>query len=805
MPERGPTLRNFIRRPLQNDHYIPLPAVVEKLGTDLEKGLSSTQARTRLKKDGPNVISIRHGRTFRGLRRACAPFSVLLVFGGVLAFAAYGLQVYEHYNWHELDYIYSGFILFFIAAINAACFMYQHQRQTKTLEKFQILWPRNVCVIRDGKRQLIPVSDVVKGDLVEIQSGQRIPADIRLVATHSMMVDHYFITNDRTPILRDVHSKHKNILRSKNMAFLSTQCVEGFGRGIVVATGDRSVIGRIARLTVLLDSDVKPPLAYEIRLYDKFVAGFVTFVTIIFTVWVTLGKYSLSDLLINAITTIASNVPEGLIPAIGVILTVMLNRLGKDRCLMKHLLTLDTLGLTSAVILRTRVLTTKEMSVSHLWMDNEIFTVTESKDDPVNEKYLSAKSWPSFSRGAILSNCAEYPGGNPDNSNVEREYGEGVDIAILTFMEKMVGNVMEYRRSPERVLSYPFDSKNSYSVTMHRFTTRPDEPSECIAFIKGSPEILWQRSSTLLLHGASVEVDENAKEKFWKAFEELGELAETVVGLCDYILPKEEYEENECFASTSIRLPEKGLRFLGLMSLLDPPKQDSIETIVKLRQAGIKVILASGAHDAAATGIAKKSGFISDDPELKSAEEIKNMARRPINPEECKSVVVTREVLQSLEAEELGKLLDSHSELVFTRVTPHQKFLLVDVLQRRGESVVLVGQGTSEAAAIKKADIGIAMAQCGSGVVIESAHMVLLDNNLSSVLKGIESGRLTYINIKKSLLLALSAHVPEMFPFFINIVAELPMPLMAKAFLCLNIGIDIVSLSLALLIIIKHP
>ncbi|CAL1279866.1 unnamed protein product [Larinioides sclopetarius] len=156
---------------------------------------------------------------------------------------------------------------------------------------------------------------------------------------------------------------------------------EGFGRGIVVSTGDRTVIGRIARLTVVLDSDVKPPLAYEIRMYDRYVAAFVTVVTVIFTLWVTLGKYRLSDLLINAITTIASNVPEGLIPAIGVILTVMVYRLGKGRCLVKHLLALDTLGLTSAVILRTRVLTTKEMSVSHLWMDSEIFSVTESKDD----------------------------------------------------------------------------------------------------------------------------------------------------------------------------------------------------------------------------------------------------------------------------------------------------------------------------------------------------------------------------------------------------------------------------------------
>ncbi|CAL1279868.1 unnamed protein product, partial [Larinioides sclopetarius] len=327
--------------------------------------------------------------------------------------------------------------------------------------------------------------------------------------------------------------------------------------------------------------------------------------------------------------------------------------------------------------------------------------------------------------------------------------------------------------------------------TIHRFTRRPDEPSECIAFVKGSPDILWQRSSTLLLRGASVEIDEHSKGKFWKAFEELGELAEIVVGLCDYRLPEEEYKENDDFASASIRLPESGLRFLGLMSLLDPPKHDSMETIVKLRHAGIKIILASGAHTTATVGIAKMSGLIGEEPELKSAEEIKNMDGRRISPKECKSVVVARDALQSLKAEELGRLLDSHSELVFTSVTPHQKLLLVDALQRRGESVVLVGQGASETAAIKKADIGVALAQSGSGVVVESADMVLLDNNLSSLLKGIESGRLTYINIKKSLLLALSAHVPEMFPFFINIVAELPMPLMSKAFLCLNIGIDI--------------
>ncbi|KAF8774486.1 Sodium/potassium-transporting ATPase subunit like protein [Argiope bruennichi] len=790
---------------IKNDHYVPLPALVEKLGTDLEKGLNSTQARAVLEKDGPNVISIRRGRTFRGMRRMFGPFTVMLLFGGMLAFAAYGLQVYEHYNWQELDYVYSGFILFFISFINAICFMYQHKSQTKTFEKFQIMWPKKACVIRDGERQLIPVSQVVKGDMVEIQAGERLPADIRLVVAHSMTVDNRFITNDSTPVPRNVHTKHKNILRSENMAFLSTQCMDGFGRGIVVATGDRTVVGKIARLTVILDSDIKPPLAYEIRIYDKYVAVFVTLVTAVFCVWVTLGKYSLSDLLINAITTIASNVPEGLIPTIGVILTVMVKRLGKNRCLMKNLMTLDTLGLTSTVILRTKSLTTKEMIVSHLWMDDKIYTVTENEDGPVKAEYLSAKSFSDFSRGAILSNCAESPYKNPENTSVKRQYSEEVDNAILAFMEKTVGNVMEYRRKNERVLSYPFNAKSSYSlrskashferscrfqVTIHRFTCN-DAPSEYVAFIKGSPEILWQRSSSLLLRGGFVEIDENLKEKFWRAFKEFGRLAEIVVGLCDYVLPKEEYGENESFASTSISLPDSGLRFLGMISLLDPPEQDSIETIVKLRQAGIKVLLASGAHDAAAIGIAKKYGFIADDPALKTVEEINSMTRRSINPEECKSVIITREILHSLEAEDLDKLLGSDSELVFTRVTSHQKFMIVDALQRRGETVALVGEGISEAASIKKADIGIALANFGRDTVVESADMVLLDNNLSGILKGIELGRLSYTNIKKSLLLAMSAHVPEMLPFFLNIVAELPMPLMAKAFLCLNIGIDI--------------
>jgi len=289
------------------------------------------------------------------------------------------------------------------------------------------------------------------------------------------------------------------------------------------------------------------------------------------------------------------------------------------------------------------------------------------------------------------------------------------------------------------------------------------------------------------------------KESFNNAYLELGGLGERVLGFCDYMLPTEKYPLGYPFDADAVNFPVHGLRFVGLMSMIDPPRAAVPDAVAKCRSAGIKVIMVTGDHPITAKAIAKSVGIISEGNE--TVEDIANRLNIPIkevDPREAKAAVVHGSELRDMSSEQLDDILVHHTEIVFARTSPQQKLIIVEGCQRMGAIVAVTGDGVNDSPALKKADIGVAMGIAGSDVSKQAADMILLDDNFASIVTGVEEGRLIFDNLKKSIAYTLTSNIPEISPFLFFLTASVPLPLGTVTILCIDLGTDMVpAISLA--------
>merc|ERR1712233_147059 len=289
------------------------------------------------------------------------------------------------------------------------------------------------------------------------------------------------------------------------------------------------------------------------------------------------------------------------------------------------------------------------------------------------------------------------------------------------------------------------------------------------------------------------------KDNFEAAYMELGGLGERVLGFCDFSLPTNKYPIGYPFDPDEENFPLSGLRFVGLMSMIDPPRAAVPDAVSKCRSAGIKVIMVTGDHPITAKAIARSVGIISDGQE--TVEDIaarKNIPVEEVNPREARAAVIHGGEIKDLSEKALDEVLMYHSEIVFARTSPQQKLIIVEGCQRMGAIVAVTGDGVNDSPALKKADIGVAMGIAGSDVSKQAADMILLDDNFASIVQGVEEGRLIFDNLKKSIAYTLSSNIPEISPFLIFILIQLPLPLPTILILCIGLGTDMVpAISLA--------
>ncbi|KAL7852794.1 hypothetical protein SRHO_G00185790 [Serrasalmus rhombeus] len=776
-----------------DDHKLTVDELQRKYGTDPVRGLSSSRAKEILDRDGPNALTPppTTPEWVKFCRQLFGGFCTLLWIGSLLCFIAFTVQVTTESD-PTNDNLYLGIVLASVVLITGCFSYYQEAKSSKIMESFKNLVPQHALVIRDGEKKSIKAEEVVAGDLVEIKSGDRIPADLRIISAHGCKVDNSSLTGESEPQPRTPEFSHDNPLETRNIVFFSTNCVEGSASGIVINTGDRTVMGRIATLASSLEVG-KTPIAIEIEHFIHIITTVAVFLGVTFCTLSLILGYGWLEAVIFLIGIIVANVPEGLLATVTVCLTLTAKRMAKKNCLVKNLEAVETLGSTSTICSdKTGTLTQNRMTVAHMWFDNQIHEADTTENQSGTSFDRSSATWSTLARVAGLCNRAVFLA---DQSNVpilkRNTAGDASESALLKCIELCCGSVKDLRDKHPKVAEIPFNSTNKYQLSIHKNPNSSE--SKHLLLMKGAPERILDRCSTILLQGKEEPLDDEMKDAFQNAYMKLGGLGERVLGFCHYVLPDDQFPEGFAFDTEEVNFPTENLCFVGLMSMIDPPRAAVPDAVAKCRSAGIKVIMVTGDHPITAKAIAKGVGIISEGNE--TVEDIAARLNIPIgdvDPREAKACVVHGGELKDMTPEQLDDILKHHTEIVFARTSPQQKLIIVEGCQRQGAIVAVTGDGVNDSPALKKADIGVAMGIAGSDVSKQAADMILLDDNFASIVTGVEEGRLIFDNLKKSIAYTLTSKIPEMSPFLFFVIAGIPLALGTVTILCIDLGTDMV-------------
>lgn len=600
------------------------------------------------------------------------------------------------------------------------------------------------------------------------------------------------------------------------------------------------------------------PIAKEITHFIHVITAVACILGFSFFILSMCMGYFWLDAVIFLIGIIVANVPEGLIATVTVCLTLTAKRMAAKNCLVKNLEAVETLGSTSTICSdKTGTLTQNRMTVAHMWYDRQIYEADTTEDqsasaaanlvrggdqngeggqqatasgnsvadlslqiEPRGSMKLSFScekgsfTWQTMARICCLCSRAEFKPGQEHLPVLKRDtIGDASESAILKCMELSIGSVCTYRHKYPKVCEMPFNSTSKYHVTIHENTPHIAgcqrsgssgllDQWNYLVCMKGAPERVLERCSHMLINGKSVPIDEQLRDQFNEAYLELGGLGERVIGFCDLELSAEKFPHGFVFNGESeneVNFPLSNLRFVGLISMIDPPRAAVPDAVAKCRSAGIKVIMVTGDHPITAKAIAKSVGIISEGNE--TVEDIAQRLNKPveeIEPSLARAAVVHGQELRDMSEEQLDRILYHHPEIVFARTSPQQKLIIVEGCQRAGAVVAVTGDGVNDSPALKKADIGIAMGIAGSDVSKQAADLILLDDNFASIVIGVEEGRLIFDNLKKSIAYTLTSNIPEISPFLAYMVLGIPLGLGTVTILWIDLGTDMVpAISLA--------
>jgi sodium/potassium-transporting ATPase subunit alpha len=781
------------------EHKISLQQLAERLGVNFDVGISQERAKYTLERDGPNEFSPPRitPEWIRLSKHMFGGFSVLLWSASILSFIVYSVQA-ATLEEPPGDNLYLGFVLAGIVIMTGCFCYYQESQSSRILESFKNLVPQFAVVIRKGEKLSIHVEELVVGDIVEVKSGDRIPADMRIIAAKNFKVDNAPLTGETEPLVRTVEYTNENPLETRNLAFFCTTAVEGVARGVVIGTGDRTLMGRIASIAARMEVGEETLIAHEIRYMVWIVTGISVFISLLFFFLSLFVGFYWVDALNYLIGLIVACVPEGLLSTITISLAIGAQKMADKNCFVKNLEAVETLGSTATICSdKTGTLTQNKNCVSHMWFDNQIVEADLSVDQSNAAYNRSMPTWMALVRAIMLCNKSEFRTGQENVPIMKRNCsGDQTEAALLRFAELAHGNSSEFRRRNKRVCEIPFTSAIKYQVSINEMDD-PRNPGYLLT-MTGAPERIFDRCSTVLVNGQEQRLSSAWRQAFHQAYLKIGGMGERLIGVCDKKLSIEEFPMEYPFDADLENFPQTDLRFLGMVSTIDPPRAAVPEAVSKCRSAGVKVIMVTGDHPITAKAIAKGVGIIAEGNE--TVEDIAARLSIPVSdvhPRDARAIVVHGADLADMSFVQLDDVITNHSDIVFARTTPHQKLLIVEACQRQGSIVAVTGDGVNDTPSLKKADIGIAMGS-GSDVSKQAADVILLDDNFASIVSGIEEGRLMFDNLKKSIAYTLTSNIAEMAAMMMYIIAALPLPMGALTILFVDLGTDMLpAISLA--------
>lgn len=774
------------------DHLLSVAAIADRykvsvdLGNILEsKGLEEDDAKERLERHGPNSLTppakVPEWKKF--IREFTGIFAIMLELAGIGCFVNYALQ-------GAPENLFLGVILWIVVILSGGLNYYQTRKSSRVMGSFGSLVPPRCIVLRGGAFKTIPAEELVPGDIMRFKGGDKIPADMRLISASGVKVDNSSLTGESDALSRCVDTDEPSPFEAANLVFMGTLCLEGEALGLVTSTGDNTVLGKTARLASQTTTELTV-LQKEIQKFVKVISivGIAVGIIVII-ISVSLKVYWL-DSFVFGVGSIVAIVPEGLQLTVTLALTLTAGRMARNNVMVKKLSIVETLGCTSVICSdKTGTLTQNNMTVSYIVYDNSIhqansLTFTASKIDAEDPHYVT------LSKSALLCNRAFF---DPADPNGKQIIGDASETALLRYAAT-VYNVDKMRQDYPKVVEIPFNSLNKWQLSIHKTASNPTAPF--ILLLKGAPERVLSKCSTAYFGNEVLPLDEKVRAQLEAIIAELGAIGQRVLGFARLQLDPTEYPPDYQFDVGSMNFPTDGLTFTGFFSIYDPPRDKVDEAVRVCQEAGIKVVMVTGDHPATAKAIAKQIGIIKGKTPDELMKEPDNNLTEDEAKREAPAIVIAGNMLDSF-TEDDWEIVTSKQEIVFARTSPEQKLQIVSQFQAKGEIVAVTGDGVNDSPALKRADVGVAMGITGSAVAKEAADIVLMDDNFVTIVHAVEEGRLIFDNLKKSIAYALSAKIPEVFPFLSFIILGLPLPLSTVLVLCIDIGTDLIpGISLA--------
>ncbi|OQR94535.1 sodium/potassium-transporting ATPase subunit alpha [Achlya hypogyna] len=839
--KKGKESADDAKRELNMDeHKKSIAELCADLSTSVTAGMDSGEADARRAEDGPNRLTPPRStpEIVKIFREMTGFFSLLLWAGGILCIVGYALV-------GDKSSLFLGIVLFCVVVITGLFSYSQNRKSSNLMESFKNMMPTITTVVRDGKSTKIDASLLVRGDVIVLKGGDKVPADIRIVeCSDDLAVDNSSLTGEPEPLKRIPDCTHDNPLETKNLCFFGTFIPQGSGKGVVVRTGDRTVMGRIAKLATSTKKE-ETPIAKEINHFVHVITAVAVLIGIFFLIIsFIIGGKPIQNI-VFMIGIIVANVPEGLLATMTVCLSLAAARMARKNVLVKNLEGVETLGSTSCICSdKTGTLTQNIMTVACVVYDNQIFDA-ECSLTPVGNYKLENPSFQRLQRCATLCNNAVF---DEDSKFEKIVTGEGKDLtmsrgapvpfsdftvtkegiriprvvwetigdasesAMIKFVQDK-RDIIEYRGNNQKIKEIPFNSRNKYQLSIHKQDN--DESKPMLLVMKGAPERISVRCGKIMINGEIVDMTPERRAEVDACQLALSKKGMRVLGFAEKELPLDMYPHGYEFNTDNPNFPlgetdvdyeatptpdkktEEPLCFIGLMALIDPPRAEVPVAVAKCKSAGIKVIMVTGDHPITAKAIAHKVGILWG-PTKEDIEE-ENVEKGLIkgdpgwkDPELAPAIVVPGWTISVDTPEEEWDRILSHGQCVFARTSPQQKLIIVENCQRRGEIVAVTGDGVNDSPALKKADIGIAMGIMGSEVSKEAADMILLDDNFASIVCGVEEGRKVFDNLKKSICYALAVNIPELIPFLTYVLIAIPCPLTTILMLLICLGTDMI-------------
>jgi Ca2+-transporting ATPase len=743
--------------------------VYKTLSTSAQ-GLSESETAIRIKHYGFNELPepARRSLLLRFIDQLTHFMALLLWVAGTLAFIS---------GTPEL-----AWSIWAVIWINAGFSFWQEFQAEQALAALNKMLPAQAKVYRDGKLCEIAVREMVPGDVMELEEGDRISADARLVSAQSLYVDVSVLTGESLPVARlaePVVTEKMRASEASNLVFAGSTVAAGRGLAVVYATGTQTEFGQVAHLTATVKrepSTLEVQINRVVHVITAIALGMGVLVFLLTNLLVGMGA---KESFIFAIGIIVAFVPEGLLPTVTLALAIGVKRMAKRNALVRRLSAVETLSATTVICTdKTGTLTKNEMTVRQLWIPTTEIEVTGVGYEPTGEVRLTNQRQESqvnlLLTGAAL--CSNARLNHPAGSSQWQEIGDPTEAALLVAALKKGLNLEQLQGQMKRIQEVPFDSRRRMMSVLLQKTADDSGlglelegqsshvktlTAPYLIFTKGSPLDVLQHCQQILKDGHIEPLSAAARAEVTAANDTFASRGYRVLGVAT-----QQKQERPPQAAQEL---EQNLIFVGLVAMIDPPRPEVAEAIARCHQAGIQVTMVTGDYGLTAEAIARRIGLV-----------------------DGKVRVVTGEEMGHISDAQLRQILQQKSGLVFARVMPEQKLRLVQAYIAMGHIVALTGDGVNDAPALRSANIGIAMGMSGTDVAREAADIVLIDDNFATIVSAIEQGRAVYQNIRKFITYILSSNMAEFIPFLAMVFLKIPPALVILQILAIDLGTDMI-------------